>query len=54
LKVTLTEEQHSQMCCVMNAIDQVATDDLQCIFEEGEAHGELREMWTTDKTEQKE
>ena len=45
------------MCSVMDAIDQVAADDLQRIFEEGEAHGvggKLREIWTTDKREQKE
>ena len=56
-EVTLAEEQHTQMSSVMDAIDQVATDELQCIFEEGEAHGvggKLREIWTTDKREQKE
>ena len=56
-EVTLADEQHTQMCNVMDAIDRVATDDLQRIFEEGEAHGvggKLREIWTTDKREQKE
>jgi len=41
----------------MDTIDQVAVEDLECIFEEGEAHGvgaKLREIWTTDKREQKE
>ena len=37
------------------AIDQVAVDDLQHIFKEGEAHGvsdKLKEIWTTDKRQQ--
>jgi len=34
--VTLADEQHFQMHNVMDVIDQVATDDLQHIFEEGE------------------
>ena len=56
-EVALADEQHTEMCSVMDAIDQVAADDLQCIFEEGEAlgvGGKLREIWTTDKREQKE
>jgi len=56
-EVALAEEQNTQMCNVVDAIDQVATNDLQGIFEEGEAHGvgeKLREIWTTDKREQKE
>ena len=56
-EVALAEEQHTEMCNVVDAIDQVAIDDLQRIFEEEEAHGvgeKLREIWTTDKREQKE
>jgi len=56
-EVTLADEQHTQMCNVMDVIDQVAVDDLECIFKEGEIHGveeKLREVWTTDKREQKE
>ena len=36
---TLSEEQHTQMCSAMDVVDQVAVDDLKCIFEEGETHG---------------
>ena len=56
-EVTLADEQHTQMCNMMNAIDEVATDDLQHIFKGGETHGvgdKLREIWTTDKREQME
>ena len=34
-EITLADEQHTQMCDVMNAIDSAAVDDLQKIFEEG-------------------
>ena len=56
-EVTLADQQHTEMCNVMDTIDQVAVEDLESIFEEGEAHGvgaKLREIWTTDKREQKE
>ena len=49
------DEQHTQMCNVVDAIDHIAVDDLQHIFEEGEAHGvgdKLKEIWTTDKRQQ--
>jgi len=39
IEITLADEQYTQMCSVMDVIDKVATDDLQHIFEEGEAHG---------------
>ena len=51
-EITLADEQHMQMCDVMNAIDYEAVDDLQKIFEEGESHGvgsKLKEIWTTDR-----
>ena len=51
-EITLSEEQDTQMCDVM---DQVAVDDLQRIFEEGESHGvgnKLKEIWTMDKRQQ--
>ena len=51
-EITLADEQHTQMCDVMNAIDGEATDELQKIFEEGESHGvgsKLKEIWTTDR-----
>lgn len=54
-EITLGDEHYTQMCNVVNAIDRVAVDDLQCIFEEGEAHGvgdRLKEVWTTDKRQQ--
>ena len=50
--ITLTDEQHTQMCDVMNAIDGEAVDDLQKIFKEGESHGvgsKFKEIWITDR-----
>ena len=54
-EITLSEEQYTQMCGVMDVVDQVAVDDLQRIFEEGETHGvgnKLKEIWTMDKRQQ--
>ena len=55
-EVMLADEQHTQMCNVMDVIDEVAVDDLECIFKEGEIHdveAKLREVWTTDNREEK-
>ena len=38
-EITLADEQHTQICNVMNAIDSETIDELQKIFEEGESHG---------------
>ena len=54
-EITMSEEQHTQMCDVMDVVDQVAVDNLQHIFEEGETHGvgnKLKEIWTMDKRQQ--
>ena len=51
-ELTLADEQHTQMCDVVNFIDGAAGDDLQKIFEEVEIHGaggKLKEIWMTDK-----
>ena len=51
-EITLADEQHTQMCDIVNVIDGTVGDDLQKIFEEGEIHGvssKLREIWITDK-----
>ena len=53
--ITLGDEQHTQMCTMVDAIDHVAVDNSRHIFEEGEAHGvgeKLKEIWTTDKRQQ--
>ena len=39
MKITLADEQHMQMCGMVNAIDSEAIDDLQKIFKERESHG---------------
>ena len=51
-EITQADEQHMQMCDVVNAIDSEAIDDLQKIFEEGESHGvgsKLKEIWTKNR-----
>lgn len=54
-EITLSEEQHAQMCDVMDVVDRVAVDGLQRIFEEGEIHGvsdKLKEIWKMDKRQE--
>ena len=54
-EVTLSDYQYTQMRDVMDTIDGVAVDELQHIFEEGEAHGvsdKLKEIWTAYKRDQ--
>ena len=51
-ELTLADEQHTQMCDIVNIIDGSVGDDLQKIFEEGETHGvsgKLKEIWMTDR-----
>jgi len=51
-ELTLADEQHTQMCDIVNIIDGVLVNDLQKIFEEGETHGvsgKLKEIWMTDR-----
>ena len=55
MKVTLSEEQHTEMCDIMDAVDRVGVDDLQRVFEEGESRSvgnKLKEIWTMDKRQQ--
>ena len=51
-QITLVDEQHTQMCDVMDAIDGEAIDELQKIFKEGEFHSvgsKLKEILTTER-----
>ena len=50
-EITLVDQQHTQMCDVMNAVDGEVYDDLQKIFKKRESHdvgSKLKEIWTTD------
>ena len=50
-KITLADEQHTQMCDVTNAVDCKVPDDLQKIFKKGKSLDcgcTLKEIWTTD------
>ena len=38
-EITFLEEQYTEMCHIMDAVDQVGVDNLQRIFEEEESHG---------------
>ena len=54
-EITLSEEQYTEMCDIMNAVDRVGVDDLQRLFEEGESYGignKLKDIWTMDKRQQ--
>jgi len=54
-EVTLADEQHDDMCNVMNKIEEVSRDDLEKVFAEGDEHGvgdKIREVWLTDHRKQ--
>jgi len=54
-EVTLDEEQHDEMCNIVNKIEEVGKDELEKVFAEGEAHGvgaQIREVWVTDRRQQ--
>jgi len=54
-EVTLADEQHEDMCEIVNRIEEVSGNELEKIFTEGDAHGvgkQIREVWTTDRRQQ--
>jgi len=54
-EVTLTDEQHEEMCAVLNIAEEVDNSELEKIFAEGDSYGvgkEIREVWMTDKRQQ--
>ena len=54
-EVTLDEEQHDEMCTIVNKIEEVGKNDLEKAFAEGDAHGvgaQIREVWVTDRRQQ--
>ena len=49
--ITLADEQHDDMCTLMNQIDDVGNEDLKRIFTEGDSYGvgdKIRAIWKTD------
>ena len=51
-EVTLNEEQHSEMCTIM---ERTNDDDLEKLFKEGNEHGVgdiMKDVWFTDKKRQ--
>jgi len=54
-EVTLADEQHDDMCNIVNAIEEVSKEDLEKVFAEGDMHGvgdKVREIWLTDRRQQ--
>ena len=54
-EVTLAEEQHDEMCAIVDRIWEVGKDELEKVFAEGDAHGvgtQIREIWMTDRRQQ--
>ena len=52
---TLAEEQHDEMCTIVNRIEEVSKDELEKLFANGDAHGvgaQIREVWVTDRRQQ--
>ena len=51
-EVTLNEEQHTEMCSI---VERTENDDLEKLFKEGNEHGIgelMKEIWFTDKKRQ--
>jgi len=56
-EVTLAEEQHDEMCAIVNRIEEVGKKELEKVFAKGNAHGvgaQMREVWLTDRRQQAE
>ena len=54
-EVTLADEQHEEMCAIMNKVEEVDKAELEKIFAEGDSHGvgtQIREVWMTDRRQQ--
>lgn len=54
-EITLAEEQHDEMCTIVNRIEEVGKDELEKVFADGDAHGvgaQIREVWMTDRRQQ--
>ena len=54
-EITLAEEQHDEMCTIVNRIEEVGKDELEKVFADGDAHGvgaQIREVWVTDRRQQ--
>ena len=55
IEITLAEEQHDEICTIVNRIEEVGKDELQKVFVDGDAHGvgaQIREVWVTDTRQQ--
>ena len=49
------DEQHEEMCAIVNTIEEIGKADLEKIFVEGDAHSvgtQIREVWLTDRRQQ--
>ena len=48
---TLAEEQHNEMCIIVDRIEEVGKDDLEKVFADGDVHGvsaQIREVWVVN------
>ena len=56
-KVILDDQQHQEMCQIHSSIEEIAGDELESLFVEGEQRGQhvgstLRQVWESDKRSQ--
>ena len=54
-EVTLTDDQHEDMCSIVKTIEESSKDDLEKVFADGDIHGvgdKVREVWFTDRRHQ--
>ena len=53
-EVTLADEQHEEMCAILNKVEEVDKSESEKIFAKGDSHGgtQIREVWMMDKRQQ--
>lgn len=54
-EVTLADEQHEEMCAIVDKVEEIDKAELEKIFAEGDSHGvgtQIREVWMSDKRQQ--
>ena len=54
-EITLSEEQHDEMCTIVNRIEELGKDELEKVFTDGDAHGvgsQIREVWVSNRRQQ--
>ena len=55
MEISLADDQHDEMCTLIDKISDGTNEDLELVFAEGDSYGvgdKLREVWKTDRRQQ--